>query len=455
MANIEPKEASAQACAGNSNASDANGKQRQCPTLPNAAALCESVSNNTKPRRMPKLGLHRPTGQARVIIRGKAYYCGRWGTAEAHAKYADLLRRHVENNGEPVEQAPNVEQAGYLVRDLARDYLAWIDATGRHWKNGAPTSQRHFVEFVLRSFGEYLGSVPVRRLRESLLVQWRDRLEAKRELTRNGINRKVRSLLAVLRWGRARGHVSREVWADCAAIESLRRGQCGNRPEHGRPRRAPSFEEIERVVTACTSRQVAAMLRLQAITAMRPGEVAAMRWQDIDQRPVEAGEGVICWTYTVEAPKTAHHGKTVRYYLPPAAIAILREFPGTPRAYVFSPDASMAERRKALRDARQTPVTDYTRQLDEARARTFASRWGTHAYRHAVERACVEAGVERFTPHEARHAALTWIANSLGVTAAMAIANHASAQVTARYVHRDERHALAAIAAVQRRAAGG
>lgn len=409
------------------------------------------------PRRLPRMSLHKSSGQARVVLAGKEHYLGKWGTPDAHAKYAALMRAWVDSGGvpPPQHQAPTVVEATYRVRDLQRDYLAFLDATGRHQKHGVPTSQRVYVEITLRAFCAFAGELPVHRLRESLLVQWRDRLEGNAKLTRNGINRKVRTLLGVLRWGRARGHVTREAWADCAAIEPLRRGQCGSRPERGRPRRAPSFDEIERVAAACKSRQVAAMLRLQALTAMRPGEVAAMRWQDIDQRPVQAAEGVACWTYHVAAPKTEHHGRTVKYYLPPAAQAILREFPGLPGAYVFSVEAAMHERRQRLRANRQTPVTDSTRRIDAARSRVFGARWSSQAYLHHVERACVTAGVDRFTPHEVRHAALTWVANHIGVTAAMAVANHASAQVTARYVHRDEAQALAAVAAVQRRAGGG
>ena len=47
-------------------------------------------------RRIPKLGRH-SSGQARVILGGKTYYCGRWGSPEAHARYAELVRAWQQN----------------------------------------------------------------------------------------------------------------------------------------------------------------------------------------------------------------------------------------------------------------------------------------------------------------------------------------------------------------------
>jgi hypothetical protein len=48
---------------------------------------------------VPKLQHHRATGQARVKIAGRDYYCGRWGSKEATAKYHRLIAEFLNGNG--------------------------------------------------------------------------------------------------------------------------------------------------------------------------------------------------------------------------------------------------------------------------------------------------------------------------------------------------------------------
>ena len=45
-------------------------------------------------RRVPSYQNHR-SGQARVSIRGKTYYLGKYGTPESHEKYDELIKEHV------------------------------------------------------------------------------------------------------------------------------------------------------------------------------------------------------------------------------------------------------------------------------------------------------------------------------------------------------------------------
>src|SRR5262249_18090071 len=176
----------------------------------------------------------------------------------------------------------------------------------------------------------------------------------------------------------------REAWADCSAVAPLRRGECGNRRENVRQRRAVTREEVEKVAAACSCRHIAAMLRLQALTGCRPGEVCAIRWVDIDKTPVVV-DGVTLWTYRVPqaTPKTAHHARSISCPVSPAAQAILEQFPAPPAALIFSPQRSMAERGRARKTA---PA--------------FAPRWNAYTYRAAVVIACAKAGVPYFCPHE-------------------------------------------------------
>ena len=62
----------------------------------------------TKAGTVPKLQHHWATGQARVTITGRDYYCGRWGSKEAIAKYHRLLGEYFNSNNAPplAEESP-------------------------------------------------------------------------------------------------------------------------------------------------------------------------------------------------------------------------------------------------------------------------------------------------------------------------------------------------------------
>ncbi len=398
------------------------------------------------------MGLHKSSGQARVVLAGVEHYLGVWGTADSHARYAELVKRWLADGKRPQRQAPTVAQAVLTLRALFDQFLAHADASGRYWKNGAPTTQRAQFLWVADSLTSTLGALPVAKLTEAALIAWRDVLEQNRKRTRSGINRLVAAALQVLRWGRSRGLVPKPVWADVSVIEPLKRGEVGDRPEKGRPRRAVTAAEAEQVAAkAC--RQVGAMIRLQALCGMRPGEVCAMRWCDIDKSPIP-GDTTGCWTYIVPNGKTSHHGHVTRYLLPAVAQEILLQFPALPLAYIFSPTTAMEERRAKLRSGRKTKLTPSQHHRDSVARRDYATRWGLNEYRHAVDRACARAGVPRFTPHELRHGFVTWAANTLSLTAAAAAANHRNLTTTQGYVHVRQEDALAVAAAVEARMRG-
>jgi len=123
-----------------------------------------------KARRTPKLGRH-SSGQARVTINGKTHYCGRWGSAEAYARYAELLRQWQDNDGKVAPPVPHAGQVNVKVRDLFRQFLDYVDSSGRYRKNGKPTQQRSMFALIGRELGEFAGHLPVTKVTEATLVQ--------------------------------------------------------------------------------------------------------------------------------------------------------------------------------------------------------------------------------------------------------------------------------------------
>ena len=99
------------------------------------------------------------------------------------------------------------------------------------------------------------------------------------------------------------------------------------------------------------SRQVWAVIRIELLSGMRPGEVCIMRACDIEM----TGD---VWDYRPHEYKTEHHEEIERVVaLGERAQAIVREFlkPDS-RAYLFSPIDAEAERRAKLHAERKTPL---------------------------------------------------------------------------------------------------
>lgn len=377
------------------------------------AVECASVQP-TKAKRNPKMSRH-SSGQARVRLSGRTHYLGEWGSLDAQARYVDLVREWRDGGKQPLgSRTPHAGELAFTVEQLLQEYRDWIDATGRYTKAGRKTTGHSYMLHALASFERFMGKVPVLKLTDGLIVQWRDRLEVDcPKMTRGGVNKKVCQVLAALRWGRKRGHVAPATWASCKSVDPLKRGECSERPEHCRERRAVTMAEVEKLAPHCRSSMIIDLMRLQLASAMRPGEAVAMRWADIDKNGPNG-----TWIYTVPGGgKSAHRGRSMRYFLGAAAQRVLAARPTTlPTAPLF-------------------PISE-------------------PAYRESVRRACRRCDVQHFSPHELRHGALTAIAEQAGVSAASAAANHKNVATTARYLHRDDKQALAAVAVLDRATTG-
>lgn len=368
--------------------------------------------NKASKARLPKIGRH-SSGQARVTIAGRVHYLGQYGSPESMVKFAALLKAHQEGTISPV---PHAGQVG-TIAGMLDSYRSWIAGTGRYVKRGQPTSEQTIIRNALKSFENFAGSRRVSDLGEPLLLAWRDQLERNQQLTRNGINRKARKVLAAIRWARGRGLVPTGAAASCAMFAPLRRGETGERPETGRLRRAVGLAEVDRVADAIEHQPTALLLRFMARVGCRPGEAAGLRWRDIDETPVEAA-GVVLWTMRVAAEnaKTSHHGRTISYPLSPAARAILARIPrGTGASHVFAENGVPVNQQKMGRE---------------------------------IDRVCRQAGFERFCPHEIRHGAISRACEVGGVLAAMALAGHSKIATTSRYVHADASAAYRVAAAL-------
>jgi integrase len=113
----------------------------------------------------------------------------------------------------------------------------------------------------------------------------------------------------------------------------------------------PVPEEHVAAVLPHLFRQVKAMVELQTLTGMRPGEVCVMRTCDVDR----SGR---LWTYKPGSHKTAYRSHERTVYIGPKAQRVLEPFLKPElQAHVFSPAEAEVERRAKLIVGRTTPLS--------------------------------------------------------------------------------------------------
>jgi integrase len=265
---------------------------------------------------------------------------------------------------------------------------------------------------------------------------------------RNVANRHTGRLKHVFKWAVEHDLVPGDAYHRLATVSGLRRGRSDARETE--PVR-PVPEVHINAVLPLVSRQVRAMIELQLLTGMRPGEVCAMRTCDIDM----SGR---LWTYRLPAHKTAHHGHRREVRIGPRARAIIEPFlkPDL-QAPIFSPaDAEAGRRRRPNASSMATPQAPESQQPEAAvrhrRKRPPRDRYRVASYRRAIERACARADrlarppqdasalgtiVPPWHPHQLRHNAATRLRREYGIEVARIILGHRSAAVTEVYAEMD------------------
>jgi integrase len=213
-------------------------------------------------------------------------------------------------------------------------------------------------------------------------------------------------------------------------------------------------------------RQVWAMIELQRLTGMRPGEVVLMRTGDLDM------SGRV-WVYSPKQHKTEHHEKARVIPIGPRAQAILEPWlKADPTAFLFSPADARAERFAAMRASRRTKVqpSQMNRRKPGAKRRP-GERYTTNTYYVAIRRGCAKAcphpvisKVKRkertvehraqlkewdrehsWHPNQLRHNVGTQLRKEFGLDTARAVLGHSKANTTEIYAERDQEVAINAI----------
>jgi integrase len=426
-------------------------------------------------RKLPSYRLHKASGQAVITLNGRDMYLGLHGSAESKAQYDRIVAEWLANHRQHMVNSMLGVMSENAVSDLSVNELFatyWRFATSYYVKNGQPTGEVENIRDAARPltllYGQCMaskfGPLALETVRQAMIAQG---------LCRKVINARVNRIRRMFKWGVSKQMLPPLVLQSLQALAPLKRGRCNVR--EAAPVKPVAEEHVEAILPH-VSQQVAAMIRLQLLTGMRPGEVVIMRGCDLDTTNN-------IWRYTPESHKTEHHNRERLIYLGPKAQQVLRPWlKPNPQAYLFSPLDAMESFCQQRHSKRRTPLSCGNR---PGTNRQHHPQWlprahyTTNTYAQAIAKACKKAfpppevlrrrkvtgkkgrrwetlvawhtrlgeeqwrevlawrKVHHWSPNQLRHSAATYLRKQFGIEAARVILGHSSAAVTEIYAELD------------------
>lgn len=393
--------------------------------------------------RIPKLRHHKGRNQAAVVLDGRYFYLGTWGSDAAQRNYDRTIQEWLAMGRRSPITASGVDEVGISITELCVRYFDY--AKTYYVKHGKVTDEVAAIRVAIRTVRRLYGPEPAARFGplklKAVRQVWIDEgtRPAKPATAKPGptqgncrryVNKKTDLVRRMFRWAVAEEMVPPDVLHGLAAVTGLRKGRT-EAVDHP-PVPPVDWKDVEAVLPHLP-RAVAAMVQVQALTGMRPGEVVQMRMRDIDR-----GDSI--WTYVPPSHKTEHHGQGRQVAIGPKAQEIVREFfKADPDLYLFSPRDAEEERNARRRARRQSPMTPSQRARvhKQAPKRSAGEHYTTASYGRAITRGCRLASINRWKPNQLRHSRATEVRQAFGLEAAQVSLGHSKADVTQVYTERD------------------
>jgi integrase len=368
---------------------------------------------------IPSYRRHRSSGQAVVTLNGVDHYLGPFGTEASKAEYDRITsewlvrgRRLVSHHG-----------TDPLVKELILGFYSYCVATMRDVevdkvKLAMKPVRALYGESKVSAFNPVAFKAIRLRLIESglAITTIRDRM---------GI---IRRMIA---WGVEHEMAPADALKRIEAVGGLRAGRDGVKPS--RKIRPAPVEDIQAILPHVNP-TIRAMVEVQALTGMRPGEVWCMTTGQIDR----SGE---VWLYVPTRHKTVDLGRDRTIPLGPRAQEVLKPWlKADPDAPLFSPVEASARHYEEQRQSRRTPIYPSSRKprgKQRGPKRVAREVYDKNSYAQAIERGCIRADVPVFRPNQIRHTFGTKVRHEFSLKHAQVILGHAKADVTQRYAERD------------------
>jgi integrase len=370
---------------------------------------------------------------------------GQYGTAQSRAEYRRVLGEW-EANGRRLHKQGGKD---LTVNEIAAAYWRFAKKC-RPARPGASHGEIHCLRSALKPLKDLYGHIVVEKFGPLALKTVRERMiqtkaPCGRPWSRSFVNRGIGRIKRMFKWAVENEMISPVSLHALQTVRGLMRGQSEARETD--PVRPVPVAYVEAVIPH-VPRPVAAMIQLQLLTAMRPGEVVIMRGIDLNM------SGKI-WFYTPEYYKTQWRGHLRAIAIGPQGQAIIREFLTTDtQAYLFSPRQFIEERRQTLRLHRKSKVQpSQVNRRKKNPKRQAGELYDVAAYRTAIRRGCLKADaaahkerpevpadqriIPDWAPNQLRHTRATELRKEFGLDAARCILGHRSPQITEVYAELD------------------
>ncbi|MEX2673409.1 MAG: hypothetical protein WD294_15020 [Phycisphaeraceae bacterium] len=380
--------------------------------------------------------------QAFVEINGKRHYLGTYGSPQSKAAYQRIIGEWLGGGGDLPPEPEHMLVAEILVR--------WVRWAQKHYRDrhGRQTTGYRNARNATRWLDEMFGEMYVVEFRPRHLKAIQ-RAMILRGFSRPYVNKNCDIIKAVFKWAVAEELVEPGALRGLEAVRGLQKGRTD----------APETEPIKPVaddhVHVCLPHMpvpVAAMVRLQQATGMRPAEVVTIRPADIEM-------GSEVWSYIPDDHKLAHKDRDRIVFIGPKGQATLKAHltPNRPTTKpIFSPRDAVADLHAKRHEQRQTPLK-YGNGPGTNRSgdpqRSAGEGYSVDSYRRAIHRACDKAWPvpkgataaeakahrdrHRWSPNQLRHTYATRVRRDHGLEAAQVLLGHSRADVTQVYAERD------------------
>lgn len=377
--------------------------------------------------RLPKYCHFKPRNLACVIHKKRRVYLGKFDSPESYSRYADFIQALQANVNDPSEAiGPTVGMTtSALVCSLVDRYL---DYSVTRYSPGEHVSMRAAAAALLDAH----GLTPILEF-GPLALKDVQRAMIDRGWTRSHVNHQVQRVRRIFRWGVAQELVDA---TKIAALESVFTvtARDGAAPDHAPIE--PVDDQIVRSTLPYLLPIVAAMVRIQRVAGMRPGEICGMLVKDVDR-----SEGV--WIFRPAHHKNAWRKKFRVIAIPPSVqpwlLPFLNAKANDPEAHVFSPRDSMLELRARRRADRRTELQPSQAKRKPKIAKSIRNYYDTNSYRQSIHNGIEYSsrdGVQLpyWTPGQLRHTAADEATELLGMRAAQRLLGHSQLATTEFYL---------------------
>jgi integrase len=409
---------------------------------------------------VPSYRRHKQSGLAVVTLRGGLggrhdVMLGHYGSSASRTEYARVIAEW-ETSGRRLVRR-NSASTGISINELALAFWKHVELHYRR-PDGSATNEQAEFRYSLKPLKELYGLTPADQFGPLAIKAVRKRM-VEANLSRGVVNQRVGRIKRMFKWGVAEEMVAPSVLHALQAVTGIPRGRGLARDTNPVGPVPDAF--IDATLPFLTP-PVRAMIQLQRLTGMRPGEVSAMRARDIDMTGA-------AWLYRPAFHKLSWRAKQRVIPLGPKARSIVREFlRSNVEAFLFSPvrgiEAFRAQR-KSLRRTKVYPCEVLRVQSEKGAVlkRTPGDRYTTTVYGGLIARACIKAdAAERakakktarnaaqqsaineqvFVPHwhpnQLRHNHATEVRRRYGLEAAGATLGHTKMSATEVYAERDQ-----------------